>query len=86
MTTYRADFPGVDGWHYLDTAASAQKPQAVIEAVKARLDSVRGSLPAGVEIVTVYDRSSLIERAGTVPITRFGTRTAGPDLSTTEPA
>jgi cysteine desulfurase/selenocysteine lyase len=31
---YRADFPGLaDGWTYLDTAATAQKPQAVIDAV-----------------------------------------------------
>jgi cysteine desulfurase/selenocysteine lyase len=30
----RADFPGLPkGWSYLDTAATAQKPQAVIEAV-----------------------------------------------------
>ena len=30
---HRADFPGLgDGWHYLDTAATAQKPQAVIDA------------------------------------------------------
>ena len=29
----RADFPGLPpGWHYLDTAATAQKPQAVIDA------------------------------------------------------
>jgi len=29
----RADFPGLAGnWHYLDTAATAQKPQAVIDA------------------------------------------------------
>ena len=28
----RADFPGVRDWHYLDTAATAQKPQAVIDA------------------------------------------------------
>lgn len=29
----RADFPGLtQGWHYLDTAATAQKPQAVIDA------------------------------------------------------
>ncbi len=29
----RADFPGLaDGWHYLDSAASAQKPRQVIEA------------------------------------------------------
>ncbi len=29
---YRADFPGIGPWHYLDTAATAQKPQAVIAA------------------------------------------------------
>jgi cysteine desulfurase / selenocysteine lyase len=29
----RADFPGLDGWHYLDTAATAQKPQVVIDAM-----------------------------------------------------
>ena len=28
----RDQFPGVRDWHYLDTAATAQKPQAVIEA------------------------------------------------------
>ena len=36
---------------------------AVIDAVKERLERVRDSLPPGVEIVTVYDRSALIERA-----------------------
>jgi len=35
----------------------------VIDRVKARLDVLRTSLPDGVEIVPVYDRSSLIERA-----------------------
>jgi copper/silver efflux system protein len=34
-----------------------------IEAVKAKLASLQGSLPAGVELVTTYDRSGLIERA-----------------------
>jgi Cu(I)/Ag(I) efflux system membrane protein CusA/SilA len=34
-----------------------------IAAVKARLDELRRSLPDGVEIVTTYDRSELIERA-----------------------
>ena len=32
----KADFPGLaGGWHYLDTAATAQKPQAVIDATVA---------------------------------------------------
>lgn len=35
----------------------------VIDRVKARLDVLRDNLPPGVEIVPVYDRSSLIERA-----------------------
>ncbi len=34
-----------------------------IEAVKARLSELQQSLPDGVEIVTTYDRSSLIDRA-----------------------
>jgi cysteine desulfurase / selenocysteine lyase len=39
FSSYRADFPGIVGsdgasnWHYLDTGATAQKPQAVIEAM-----------------------------------------------------
>jgi Cu(I)/Ag(I) efflux system membrane protein CusA/SilA len=35
----------------------------VIERVKAKLDELRPSLPAGVEVVPTYDRSGLIERA-----------------------
>jgi cysteine desulfurase / selenocysteine lyase len=29
----RQDFPGVRDWHYLDTAATAQKPQVVLDAI-----------------------------------------------------
>lgn len=29
----RADFPGVGSWHYLDTGATAQKPQVVLDAM-----------------------------------------------------
>ena len=29
----RDQFPGVGDWHYLDSAATAQKPQAVIDAI-----------------------------------------------------
>jgi Cu(I)/Ag(I) efflux system membrane protein CusA/SilA len=35
----------------------------VIERVKAKLEELKPSLPSGVEIKTVYDRSDLIERA-----------------------
>ena len=40
-----------------------ENARAVIEAVKARLEQLRAGLPEGVEIVTVYDRSALIQRA-----------------------
>jgi cysteine desulfurase/selenocysteine lyase len=34
LSALKADFPGLAGnWHYLDSAATAQKPQAVIDAV-----------------------------------------------------
>ena len=35
----------------------------VIDRVKEKLESLKASLPAGVEVVPVYDRSTLIERA-----------------------
>ena len=42
---------------------SGKNARATIAAVKARLESLKPSLPAGVEIVTTYDRSLLIDRA-----------------------
>jgi Cu(I)/Ag(I) efflux system membrane protein CusA/SilA len=42
---------------------SGKNALETIAAVKAKIDSLQGSLPQGVEIVPVYDRSSLIERA-----------------------
>lgn len=36
---------------------------ATIEGVRAKLEELRGGLPEGVEIVSVYDRGDLIERA-----------------------
>jgi Cu(I)/Ag(I) efflux system membrane protein CusA/SilA len=42
---------------------SGENALRVIERVKARLAEVRGSLPEGVQIVPVYDRSGLIERS-----------------------
>jgi len=35
----------------------------VIEKVKAKLEDLKGGLPEGLEVVTVYDRSALINRA-----------------------
>ncbi|CAN5266318.1 cysteine desulfurase [soil metagenome] len=54
----RADFPGLfnaDGsvWHYLDTAATAQKPQAVIDAVSNALGRDYATVHRG-----VYSRSA----------------------------
>lgn len=42
---------------------SGKNAQQTIAAVKAKLAELQGSLPQGVEIVTTYDRSALIERA-----------------------
>lgn len=40
-----------------------ENAMATIKAVKHRLEELKASLPEGVEIVTTYDRSSLIRRA-----------------------
>ncbi|MGE4475307.1 MAG: efflux RND transporter permease subunit [Stutzerimonas sp.] len=42
---------------------SGKNARQTIAAVEARLDELKASLPAGVEIVTTYDRSQLIDRA-----------------------
>jgi cysteine desulfurase/selenocysteine lyase len=59
----RADFPGLvtrDGapWHYLDTAATAQKPRAVIEAMARALGEDYATVHRG-----VYARSAEMTRA-----------------------
>jgi Cu(I)/Ag(I) efflux system membrane protein CusA/SilA len=42
---------------------SGKNAQATIQAVKARLAELQHGLPQGVQIVTTYDRSALIQRA-----------------------
>ncbi|UTW07536.1 efflux RND transporter permease subunit [Pseudomonas benzenivorans] len=42
---------------------SGKNARATISAVKAKLESLKAGLPEGVEIVTSYDRSQLIDRA-----------------------
>ena len=42
---------------------SGKNARATIAAVKHKLDELTASLPAGVEIVTTYDRAQLIDRA-----------------------
>ena len=40
-----------------------ENAQRTIDGVKAKLETLKQGLPEGVEVVTVYDRSALIERA-----------------------
>ena len=50
----KADFPGLaGGWHYLDTAATAQKPQVVIDAVVRAMGADYATVHRG-----VYARSA----------------------------
>ena len=42
---------------------SGKNARETIAAVKAKLDTLKASLPPGVEIVPTYDRSKLIDRA-----------------------
>ncbi|MDT9013539.1 cysteine desulfurase [Novosphingobium sp. APW14] len=50
----RGDFPGLaGGWHYLDTAATAQKPQAVIDATVRAMGADYATVHRG-----VYARSA----------------------------
>ncbi|MBT2186425.1 cysteine desulfurase [Sphingobium nicotianae] len=70
----RADFPGLvtaDGrlWHYLDTAATAQKPQAVIDATVRAMGADYATVHRG-----VYARSAdmtLAYEAARVRVARF---------------
>ncbi|WP_405118595.1 efflux RND transporter permease subunit [Pseudomonas leptonychotis] len=42
---------------------SGKNARSTIAAVKAKLETLKSSLPEGVEVVTTYDRSQLIDRA-----------------------
>lgn len=53
MNPWRDDFPGLAGWHYLDTAATAQKPQSVIDAMARALGADYATVHRG-----VYARSA----------------------------
>jgi len=53
VAPHRADFPGIGGWHYLDTAATAQKPQAVIDATARAMGVDYATVHRG-----VYQRSA----------------------------
>ncbi len=66
----RDDFPGLaGGWHYLDTAASAQKPQAVIDATVRAMGADYATVHRG-----VYSRSAnmtLAYEAARAAVARF---------------
>ena len=49
----RAQFPALGDWHYLDSAATAQKPQAVIDAITAAYARDYATVHRG-----VYERSA----------------------------
>ena len=49
----RAQFPAIENWHYLDSAATAQKPQAVIDAITQAYAQDYATVHRG-----VYQRSS----------------------------
>ncbi|HXH53969.1 MAG TPA: cysteine desulfurase [Sphingomicrobium sp.] len=49
----RGEFPGIEGWHYLDSAATAQKPKAVIDAITRAYGPEYATVHRG-----VYQRSS----------------------------
>ena len=49
----RDQFPAIENWHYLDSAATAQKPQAVIDAIARAYGPEYATVHRG-----VYQRSS----------------------------
>ena len=49
----RDQFPAIHGWHYLDSAATAQKPQAVIDAITEAYSRDYATVHRG-----VYERSA----------------------------
>ena len=54
----RDQFPGVGDWHYLDSAATAQKPQAVIDAITSAYARDYATVHRG-----VYERSLVMTDA-----------------------
>jgi len=54
----RDQFPGIANWHYLDSAATAQKPQAVIDAITRAYSRDYATVHRG-----VYERSATMTDA-----------------------
>jgi cysteine desulfurase/selenocysteine lyase len=53
MLSVRDQFPAIENWHYLDSAATAQKPQAVIDAITTAYARDYATVHRG-----VYERSA----------------------------
>jgi cysteine desulfurase/selenocysteine lyase len=53
MLSVRDQFPAIAGWHYLDSAATAQKPQAVVDAITTAYSRDYATVHRG-----VYERSA----------------------------
>ena len=54
---------GLAGCGRFQIGGGNETDSQTIEAVKAKLESLKAGLPPGVEIVPTYDRSNLIKRA-----------------------
>jgi cysteine desulfurase/selenocysteine lyase len=54
----RGEFPAIAGWHYLDSAATAQKPQAVIDAITRAYAVDYATVHRG-----VYERSAVMTQS-----------------------
>ena len=54
----RDQFPAIKGWHYLDSAATAQKPRAVIDAITQAYSRDYATVHRG-----VYERSATMTDA-----------------------
>jgi cysteine desulfurase / selenocysteine lyase len=58
MLSVRDQFPAIMGWHYLDSAATAQKPRAVIDAITQAYSRDYATVHRG-----VYERSATMTDA-----------------------
>ncbi|MFL6776165.1 MAG: cysteine desulfurase [Sphingomicrobium sp.] len=58
MLSVRDQFPAIENWHYLDSAATAQKPQAVIDAITQAYSRDYATVHRG-----VYERSATMTDA-----------------------
>jgi cysteine desulfurase/selenocysteine lyase len=58
MLCVRDQFPAIVGWHYLDSAATAQKPQAVIDAITKAYAQDYATVHRG-----IYERSAVMTQS-----------------------